>query len=885
MKRTCIFCACVLALISSAFGQRLPAIATPDNYKLTFTPDLSKETFSGEETIQLHLLKPATKIVLNAVDIDFQEATVTAGTSSQKAKVTLDKENEQATLAIERELPPGPATIQIKYTGTLNNDLRGFYAGKQDDGHKYAATQFEATDARRAFPAFDEPAYKATFDITIVADKGLTVISNTKAVSDTPGPGEGKRTVRFATTPKMSCYLVAFVIGNFEYIEGSADGIPIRVYTSPGKKSLAGFALAAAEESLRYFDKYFAIKYPYGKLDMIGLSDFGPGAMENTACITYREAFLMLDEEHAAIDTKKFVASVIAHEIAHQWFGDLVTMQWWDDIWLNEGFASWMSSKPIEAWKPEWHIELSDVRDTTQALNLDSLENTHPIHQEAHTPAEILELADDITYDKTASVLRMLESYLGEETFRAGVNDYLRQHANGNATASDFWNALAKASKKPVDKIMPTFVEQPGAPFVSVKAQCHGSSASVSLSQQRYVYDRAKFEAGSDQLWQIPICMKDGHNPSQKCELLTQKQQTAALRGCSPWIDVNAGAHGFYRSGYDSETVRSLAKDAGTALTPAERIILLSDVWASVRVDREKIGDYLMIAQGLQSDRTPEAFSLMVAQLQYIGRYLVTESDRQAFRSWVRDLFAPVAADVGWEKKAGESEEAQSLRSDLLRALGSIAHDAEAEALARKLVEQELQNPSSVDPELASNAFAIAAATGDAAFYDKVLEHLKTANNPEQKTLYQQALISFNDPNLVQRTLQYAASGARSQDANLIIGRVMRSPEGAKLGWDFVRSRWGTTDKANGAFGGSSAGGLVASTGSFCDPAMRDEVKQFFAEHPVPTAERRLKQALEQIDYCIDMKERQGPELATWLKQTDATENKMRTSSAAKDQP
>jgi aminopeptidase N len=430
---------------------------------------------------------------------------------------------------------------------------------------------------------------------------------------------------------------------------------------------------------------------------------------------------------------------------------------------------------------------------------------------------------------------------------------------------------------------MSTFLEQPGAPFVSVKTQCHGSSATVSLTQQRYVYDRAKFEAGGNQLWQIPVCMKDSQNPSRKCELLTQKQLAASLSDCSPWIDVNAGAHGFYRSGYDSETVRSLAKDAETALTPAERIMLLSDVWASVRVDRQKIGDYLVFAQGLQSDRTPAVLSLMVAQLQYIGRYLVTDSDQQPFRSWVRDLFAPVAADVGWEKKSGESEEVQSLRSDLLRALGSIAHDPDAEAQARKLAEQELQNPSSVDPELASNAFAIAAATGDAAFYDKVLEHLKAAKSPEQKSLYQQTLISFNDPKLVQRTLQYAISGARSQDADLIIGRVMRSPEGAKLGWDFVRSRWGTTDKANGAFGGSSAGGLVASTGSFCDPAMRDQVKQFFAEHPVPTAERRLKQALEQIDYCIDMKDRQGPELASWLqKQSGAAGNEKVKGSSTK---
>src|SRR5437762_2199817 len=265
MTRTCLISAAIFLLISLANAQRLPSTTIPENYKLTFSPDLAKNIFTGEEIITVQTSQPTSEIVLNAVDIDFQEVTVSSGNSTQKAKVTLDKENEQAKLTTDRPISAGGATIQIKYTGVLNSELRGFYAGKQDDGHKYAATQLEATDARRAFPSFDEPAYKATFDITIVADKGMMVISNTKAVSDVEGP-EGKHVVHFATTPKMSCYLVAFVIGNFEYIEGSADGIPIRVYTSPGKKDLATFALTTAEQSIRYFDKYFGIKYPYGKL-------------------------------------------------------------------------------------------------------------------------------------------------------------------------------------------------------------------------------------------------------------------------------------------------------------------------------------------------------------------------------------------------------------------------------------------------------------------------------------------------------------------------------------------------------------------------------------------------------------------------------------------
>src|SRR6202022_86155 len=290
--------------------------------------------------------------------------------------------------------------------------MRGLYLGKDDQGRKYAASQFEATDARRAYPSFDEPDYKATFHLTAVAHKGHVAISNSKIISDTPGPGENQHTVRFATTPKMSSYLAALVIGNFEYIEGSADGIPIRVYGTPGKKEMGKFALESAEPVLRYYDKYFGIKYPYGKLDLIGLPDFSAGAMENAGCITFREVILLIDEKQGSIDLKKTIASVTAHEIAHMWFGDLVTMKWWDDIWLNEGFATWMAHKPIEAWKPGWDETLKAAESASYALAEDSLAATHPIRANVETPAEINQYSDAITYDKTAAVLSMVESYV-----------------------------------------------------------------------------------------------------------------------------------------------------------------------------------------------------------------------------------------------------------------------------------------------------------------------------------------------------------------------------------------------------------------------------------------------------------------------------------------
>ena len=873
MKQLVLLIAIAL-LTPFCMAQRLPHIADPESYKLSFAPDFSNNTFAGVETIQVRVLQSTSEIVLNAAGIDFQAVTIASSAGHQPAHVSLDKEKQMAHLAVDKPLAQGPATIQIRYTGKLNDELRGFYIGKDDQGRKYAATQLEDTDARRAFPSFDEPNYKATFDVSVIADKDLNVISNGKVVSDAPGPGDAKHTVHFSTSPKMSSYLVAVIVGNFEYIEGESDGIPVRVWTSPGKKELGRFALAAAEFNLSYYDRYFGIKYPYGKLDLIGLADFSAGAMENTGCITFREVLLLLDEKHTAIDLKKTVASVIAHEMAHQWFGDLVTMQWWDNKWLNEGFATWMSSKPVAAWKPEWNVQLDEVSDTVYSLGEDSLVNTHPIHQPADTPAQILELDDAITYTKTAAVLRMLESYVGADSFRGGVDLYLEQHSYANATAFDFWNAQTQVSKKPIDKIMPTWTEQAGQPLVTVKTECSGNSETVALEQQRYFYDRAKLNAGSPELWQIPLCMKVGSPTSatEKCELITKKQASLTLQECSPWVYANAKAKGFYRSAYSSEAIRSIAKVAESALTPAERMMLLSDVWASVRVDREPIGDYLVLAEGLQADRSSAVLGEIINQLSYISDYLVSDTDREAFDLWVRQLLDPVARDVGWEAKPGETEDQAGLRARLMLALGDVARDPQVQALARKLTDQYLADPSSVDHEIASIALRIAALNGDQALYDRITADLKAAKTPEAYFTDISALRHFSDPKLVEKTLEFAISPQmRSQDAPYLISGVMRDPATEKQAWIFVQAHWGSIENLGGAFAG---GIIVQGTGSFCDPVMRDEVQAFFTSHPAPAAERSLKQSIEQINYCVDMKTQQGPQLASWLQRDNVTADK-----------
>jgi aminopeptidase N/puromycin-sensitive aminopeptidase len=864
MKRFVLLYVVLSSFLS--FAQRLPELARPVNYQLTFAPDFEKNIFAGQETISIQVLKPTSEIVLNAVEIDFLSASIASAGATQDAKVTIDKDKQMATLAVAKALAAGPATIQVHFNGLLNGQLRGFYLGKDEQGRKYAVTQFEATDARRAFPSFDEPSYKSTFDITVIADKKHVAISNAKILSDKPGPAEGKHTVKFATSARMSSYLVAIAVGEFEALEGEADGIPIRVWGTPGKKQLGGFALESAQFFLHYFNQYFGIKYPFEKLDLIGLPDFAAGAMENTGLITFREALLLIDDRHASIPLKREVADIVSHEMAHMWFGDLVTMQWWDDIWLNEGFATWMSPKPVAAWKPEWHVELDTVRDAIRSQGVDSLQHTRPIRQAAETPAQIQELFDGIAYGKTAAVLRMLEAYIGPESFRAGVNQYLKQHAYGNATATDFWTTLAKVSGKPVDRVLPTFVQQAGLPFVAVSAACNGAATQVTLRQQRYLFDRELFNREeSKELWQVPVCLKEegAARAGTTCRLLTEKESRFDLPGCGNWTLANAGAEGFYRSGYEGANVRAIAGDMEKGLTPAERIMLLGDVWASVRVGRQPVTDYLALAEGLQNETSRPVMSEVLSQLEYIGHYLTSDHDQSQYAGWVRQLLAPSIRRLGFEPKPGESEEDKQLRSRALQVAGGTGQDPEVLAWARTWTDRALASDGVLDNTIAETAFSLAVRNGGSELYDRLAEKQKQAKTPEDFYVYLDALNSFNDPQLIERNLNRALSPEiRSQDAVGVISDIMDLPAGGALAWDFVKSHWDGIAKLGDGFAGA---GLVDATSTFCSAEQREQVQEFFATHKVPSAERGLQQSLERIQNCADLKSQQGPRLSQWL--------------------
>src|SRR5947209_2735747 len=593
----------ILILAGPAAAQRLPATVAPDHYDLTFAVDLDRARFEGTETIRVQVTEPTARVVLHALDIEFHDVTIGTAAAAQKAAVSMNPEEETATLTVPKPLARGTADIHIRYTGMLNDKLRGFYLSKGRT-RRYAVTQFESTDARRAFPCFDEPAFKATFGITLVINRGDTAISNGKVLSDTPGPAATQHTVKFATSPKMSSYLVAMAVGDFQCLDGAQDGVPIRICATPDKKELGHLALESAQQILKFYDGYFAIKYPYGKLDVVAVPDFAAGAMENTAAIFYRETDLLADAKTASVGTRKKIASILAHEMAHQWFGDLVTMKWWDDIWLNEGFATWMANHPLAAWKPEWNIAVDEAIETQTALTLDSLQSTRPIHAKVETPGEIEEAFDAIAYEKGAAVLRMIESYVGAEPFRRGINTYLQAYAYGNSASEDFWTTIARSTDKPVDKILSTFVNQPGFPLITATASCAGGQTAMTLGEQRFFLDPALVKSGSSERWQVPVCAKAAGQKDVACDVVTAATHAIKLGtdGCAPWVFVNAGAEGYYRTEYAPEMLRAMAPHVETDLTAPERLSLIGDEWALVRAGRHSVADYMTLASGFGAE-------------------------------------------------------------------------------------------------------------------------------------------------------------------------------------------------------------------------------------------------------------------------------------------
>jgi puromycin-sensitive aminopeptidase len=860
----------------------LPAEVRPVAYVINLAPDLAMFSFAGDETIDIEVSHVTSQIVLNAAELEIQEAHVRRDGQRMPAQsIATDPEQETATLTFASPLPTGTMQLFMRFSGTLNDKLRGFYRSEYTlpDGSKriMATTQFEAPDARRAFPCWDEPACKATFDISLVIPSDLTAISNMPIVNETP-QASGMKLVRFAESPIMSTYLLAIMVGEFESVGAQAEETQVRVWTTPGKKEQGSFALDVACRLLSFYNNYFGIHYPLPKLDLIAIPDFAAGAMENWGAITYREVALLVDPAHSSAATKQRVAIIIAHEIAHMWFGNLVTMEWWNDLWLNEGFASWIEYKAVDHLFPEWDMWTQFIfADSGPAMSLDGLRNTHPIEAEVKTPHDINELFDAISYSKGAAIIRMLEQFLGEETFRRGLAHYLSSHEYGNARTEDLWNALAQVSGKPVKAIMDTWTKQPGYPYLYVDEEPHENGLpALSVVQRRFFLDHdPALDRQDASLWCIPVGVKSAGAESPHFTMLEKREATVRLPtplstgNGSAWVIVNAGRSGFFRVNYSAEMWDRLrpAIESKT-LSTADRLGLESDAFALMRAGYLPATQFLTLARAYTAEREYPVWSDLAGSLGWLSNLLAGEPFEAQLKASARDLLRPIVAHLGWEPRSNESHLDALLRGMILHEIGHY-DEAGVIAEARVRFDQYLRDHQAVHPDLRSTVLNLAAYGGDRSTYEALREVERRATLQEEKLRALGALTHFQQPDLLRDTLDLSLSPAvRSQDTIRVVAGVAANAHGRELAWEFVKGHWEEFDRRYGG-GGFLLMRLIESvTSQFATLTKEREIAEFFLAHPAPSAARTVQQCLERIRINTRWLANNRLELMAWFKAT-----------------
>jgi puromycin-sensitive aminopeptidase len=845
---------------------RLPSSVVPERYEIRLEPDLGNFTFAGEETVEVVVREPVAEIVLNAAELRIHEVAVrdAAGRTLAGAPA-LDEATDRARLAFPESLAPGRWRLSLRFAGILNDKLHGFYRSvvRTPQGEKYlAATQFEATDARRAFPCWDEPGFKAVFQVTLVIDENLMAISNTAVVSEEAVPGRGKKAVRFAPTIRMSTYLVAFLVGEFEATEPvTVSGTPVRIWCAPGKPQLARFALESAAFSLDFFREYYGLPYPGDKLDLVAIPDFAAGAMENLGAITFRETALLVDEATATHAELERVADVVAHEVAHMWFGDLVTMAWWNGLWLNEAFATFMEMLAVDAWKPAWERWVSFGVSRAAAFHVDGLRSSRPIEFEVVAPKDADAMFDVLTYEKGAAVLRMLEQYLGPEVFRAGVRKYLADHQFGNAETTDLWKALGEASKQPIPEVMDGWIFRAGYPIVTVRTDPAGTALLV--SQRRFTYLADGGHAA--ELWRVPINLRarvNGQDARMRL-LLTSPEQRVELSAKPDWVVVNEGGHGFYRVRYEAGLMETLAARPFEILAPIERFGLLSDAWAAAVAGLAPVEEYLELTARFRDETDRNVWTALGGSLAYLNR-VVTPGDRPALEALVRDRLGPAVARLGWLPLAGESELTRQLRGDLLRAIGTLGNDAASQSTAREMYARYRKDESLVDPNVVPALIAILAHAGGEAEYAEFLQQFKTARTPQDEQRYLYSLAGFRDPALLERTLSMTIEGeVRTQDAPFLVRSLLMSVYARESAWRFVKEHWDTMERRFPSKSGirRMCEGIIA----LATPELEADVGEFFLSRKIDLGGKTLEQYLEQLRIAVAFREREAASLSAYL--------------------
>jgi puromycin-sensitive aminopeptidase len=844
--------------------HRLPRQVLPRRYDLTLTPDIPAATFAGAVDIDVEVREATDQVVLNAIELEIDEAWVTAGGERLDATVTLDEETERASLALARPLEPGDAVVSLRFRGVLNDKLRGFYRSRFTDEsgqeQHIATTQFEATDARRAFPCWDEPDCKATFAITLVVVEGLTAVSNAAVASDEPS-GDGRRTVRFAETMVMSTYLVAFIVGPLEATEAiDVAGTPTRLVYPPGKGHLTAFGTEVADFSLRYLADYFALPYPGDSLELVAIPDFAFGAMENLGCVTFRETLLLADPEHATQSELQNVVDVIAHELAHMWFGDLVTMKWWNGIWLNEAFATFMELKVTDAFRPEWERWVSFGLARTTAFDTDALESTRPIEYDVVSPEDAEGMFDVLTYEKGAAVVRMLEQYLGEDRFRAGIRTYMADHRYGNTETTDLWDAIEAASGEPVRRIMDSWIFQGGHPIVTVEAV--GEGRALRVSQERFSYLP---DADTSARWSVPLQLRIGHadgSTTSRVALLEGDAIDVPLDEPAVWVVANADGHGFFRVRYVGGLHSALVGQALTVLSDVERYGLVDDTWASVLAGSTPARDFLALAEGLAAETDVSVWRRLLGGLDQLDR-LVDGSARTALQGRIRAIVAPALERIGWEPREGDSDRDRELRGALVGALAVLAADADAQSRVADLFAKVRADGTSVEANVAAAVVRATAALAGDDELDLLIEGFRQGATPQEEQRYLYALSDVRQPAHMERVLDLAMTPeVRTQNAPFLIGACIANRDHGRLAWEVVERRW---EEMNERFPSNSIVRMLHGIRPVSDPALAGAIEAFLADHPVPQAKQTLQQHLERMRVSVALRQRDADQLAQHL--------------------
>ena len=811
----------------------------PVNYALEFEPVFKNFTFNGKEIITVNCKERVNSITLHCAELKIKSCHVRYNGISEKAITKTDVKKEELTIIIKNKIK-GNAFVEIEFTGELNDRLLGFYRSQyqQNGKTKYLATsQFEAADARRAFPCWDEPEAKATFDISIIAENKFTAISNMPITSKKKM--KNKTLYKFAKTPVMSTYLVYLGVGEFEYLTGKIGKIQVRVITTKGNKSKGKYSLELGKKLLLSYEKYFGIKYPLPKLDLIAIPDFASGAMENWGAITFRETILLYDPKTSSTRTKQYIAEVISHEIAHQWFGNLVTMKWWNDLWLNESFATFMATKFVDKFYPEWDLWNQFVEDTMNgAMGLDSLNSTHPIDVKVNSPAEIREIFDAISYDKGGCVLRMLENYTGESKFRAGLKQYLSKYRYQNAEGTNLWDEIGKASKMPVKKMIRSWLQQPGFPIVEINQD----NDNLHIHQTRFLMEE---KSKSKEKWLIPLSI--GLDKEIINKLITEKSITLKIPNSKFGFVANLGRKGFYRVKYDDGILLDLKLLVDEhKVNPIDRWAIQNDLFALTVAGKEKIQNYLDFTDAYYNEDSYLAKANVANNLNFV--YLLTfwEDFSKDIKWYAIKYFRYLFLELGWDKKKGEKHTDALLRSFVIFVLGKMG-DEQILLGAEDRFKKFLKYPSSLDPDMREAVYSLVAWNGDLKTFSKLLALYKRAPSMEEKLRLLSALCMFRDEKLLKKALDFSQSKyVRSQNMQLPIMKVASNPYGRKILWTWLQKNWKQLSKKIGT-GNPLFNRIVASISLVADDSMEKEIRKFFKKNPTPGTERTQEQTLERI--------------------------------------